>query len=121
MKPNSGEARPSQEPRKGRVSSAWVFAAVLVILGIAFVDFLAENTRPVELDFFSVSGNIPAIVALIAAAVVGAVLVLAVGIARMTQLRLSLRRMKATPNRTDPVAANLQPGTSSETTDSRLQ
>jgi uncharacterized integral membrane protein len=75
-----------------RIGSAWVAVVVAVILGVALVDFIVQNTRSVRIEFFSASGQMPVAVALIGAALVGAFIVLAVGIARTTQLRLATRR-----------------------------
>ena len=66
--------------------------AIAVVVGAALVDFIVQNTRSVRIEFFSASGKIPVAVALIAAAVAGALVVLIVGVARTTQLRLLHRR-----------------------------
>lgn len=82
------------EPRRTRFSAAWVAIVVAVVLGAALVDFLAENTREVRVHFFSLSGQMPIAVALLASALAGAVVVVAVGVGRVAQLRLSLRRQR---------------------------
>jgi uncharacterized integral membrane protein len=74
-----------------RISWAWATLFVGVALGIALVDFLAQNTRSVRIEFFSASGHVPVAVALLVAALAGAALVLIVGVARMGQLRHGLR------------------------------
>ncbi len=78
--------------RHTRVSAAWAAVAVVVILCVALVAFLAQNTRSVQISFFGASGHPPIAVALFAAALVGALIVLAVGIARTAQLRIAARR-----------------------------
>lgn len=75
-----------------RIGSAWVAVIVAAILGVALVDFIVQNTRSVRIEFFGASGQMPVAVALIGAALVGAFIVLAVGIARTTQLRMATRR-----------------------------
>ncbi len=70
-----------------RISWTWATLFVGVVLGIALVDFLAQNTRSVKIEFFSASGHVPVVVALLVAALAGAALVLVVGAARMGQLR----------------------------------
>jgi|GEM_PF-1282688 uncharacterized integral membrane protein len=77
-----------------RIGAAWATVTVAVVLGIALIDFIAENTRSVRIDFFSSSGHIPVAVALLVAAVAGAFVVLAIGVARTTQLRLAVRHRK---------------------------
>jgi putative membrane protein len=77
-----------------RIGNAWVAVAVAAVLGVALIDFIVQNTRSVRIEFFSATGHIPVAVALLGAALAGAVLVLAVGIARTTQLRIANRRGK---------------------------
>ena len=79
-----------------RISWAWATLFVGVALGIALVDFLAQNTRSVRIEFFSASGHVPVAVALLVAALAGAALVLIVGGARMGQLRRGLRSRNGT-------------------------
>jgi uncharacterized integral membrane protein len=82
--------------RHTRTSAAWVATAVAVVFGIALIDFIAQNTRDVRIEFFGVSGKMPIAVALLAAAVAGAIVVLAIGVARVVQLRLTMRRQRKT-------------------------
>lgn len=65
---------------------------VAVLFGVALIDFIVQNIRSVHIEFFSVNGDIPVAVALLAATLAGAFVVLGVGICRMTQLRIVLRR-----------------------------
>ncbi len=81
-------------PARTRLSVAWVSTVVLVIFGVALVDFIVQNTRHVRIEFFGVSGNIPVSVALLAAAIAGAIVVLAIGVGRVAQLRLTMRRQR---------------------------
>ena len=88
-------------PRHTRISGAWVAVAVAVVLGAALVDFIVQNTRSVRIEFFAANGQMPVAVALLGAALAGAFLVLAVGIARTTQLRLANRRGKKLQKQTE--------------------
>jgi uncharacterized integral membrane protein len=72
------------------VSWTWVSLVVGLVLGIALVDFLVQNSHSARIEFFSASGRVPLSVALLAAALAGAAVVLVVGIARMVQLRRGL-------------------------------
>lgn len=112
MDESSGQASPSPSPASGkgrrahkptRTSWAWGTLIVGVILGIALVDFLAQNTRSVRIEFFSASGQIPIAVALLVAALAGGAIVLVVGAARIGQLRHRLRNAPA-PTSADDVA-----------------
>ena len=87
--------------RHTRISGAWVAVAVAVVLGAALVDFIVQNTRSVRIEFFAANGQMPVAVALLGAALAGAFLVLAVGIARTTQLRLANRRGKKLQKQTE--------------------
>jgi uncharacterized integral membrane protein len=89
------DAQPSSEHfRHTRISTAWVSVVVAIIFGVALIDFIAQNTRDVRIDFFSVSGRMPVAVALLVAALAGAIVVVAVGIGRVAQLRLTMRRQR---------------------------
>jgi uncharacterized integral membrane protein len=78
--------------RHTRISAAWVAVAVATLLGVALIVFIVQNTQKVQIKFFGASGHIPLVVALLAAAIIGALIVLIVGISRITQLRISARR-----------------------------
>jgi putative membrane protein len=88
-----------------RTSWAWGTLVLGVILGIALVDFLAQNTRSVRIEFFSVSGQIPIAVALLVAALAGGAIVLIVGAARMGQLRHRLRNPSGAPTEKSSTSA----------------
>ena len=91
---NLRKPRPGDGVRHTRISGVWCAIAVAVILGVALIDFIVQNTRSMRIEFFGTQGHIPVAVALLAAALAGAVVVLAVGVCRTTQLRLVLRRRK---------------------------
>jgi uncharacterized integral membrane protein len=101
------ERQPAQDPepahrddegfRHTRTSAAWVAIVIAVVFGVALIDFIAQNTRHVRIEFFWASGHIPVSVALLAAALLGAIVVVAVGVGRMAQLRLKIRRQRRGP------------------------
>jgi lipopolysaccharide assembly protein A len=101
---------PSRATVKGvrhtRISGTWTAVAVMVVLGVALIAFLVQNTRSVHIKFFGASGHIPIAVALLAAALIGALIVLGVGIARTTQLRVAARRQASADS---PVAIEPSP------------
>lgn len=80
--------------RHTRTSAAWVAVGVAILFGVALIDFIVQNTRHVKIEFFAVSGRIPVAVALLAAALSGAIVVVAIGIGRVAQLRLNMRRQR---------------------------
>jgi uncharacterized integral membrane protein len=69
-----------------------VAVSVAVIFLLLLVIFIAQNSRSVPVYFLGANGHVSEAVALIASAVAGAILVLAVGIARIAQLRITGRR-----------------------------
>ena len=81
-------------PRPTRISAAWVAISIAVIFGVALIVFIAQNTRRVNIEFFTINAQVPVAVALLAAALAGAIVVLAIGVGRVTQLRLNLRRQR---------------------------
>lgn len=90
-------AAPSrQEKRKvpaTRTSVAWagVWAAAVVL--VAFIAFILQNTRGVQVSFLWLHGTLPLAVGLLIAMVTGIVVTLVLGTARITQLhRLARRR-----------------------------
>jgi uncharacterized integral membrane protein len=93
-----------------RASSVWVAVAVGVVFLILLIDFIAQNNRSVPIHFFTLSGRVSEAVALLVAAVGGAVIVLMAGAARIIQLRVSTHRH----NRRVRKAANAEPEPSAE-------
>jgi uncharacterized integral membrane protein len=92
--------------RHTRTSAAWVAIAVVVVFGVALIDFIAQNTRDVRIEFFGVNGHIPIAVALLVAAVAGAIVVLAIGVGRVAQLRLTMRRERKRRRHTHADSSN---------------
>jgi uncharacterized integral membrane protein len=90
------DASTSKGVRHTRISATWTAVAVVVILGVALIAFLAQNTRSVEIKFFGATGHVPVAIALFAAAMIGALIVLGVGVARTAQLRIAARRQAST-------------------------
>ena len=86
---NGRDARRAGRVALGPTRTSWTWVALIigVVLGIALVNFLTQNTRSTEIEFFSVSGHVP----LTAALLVAASVVLVVGVVRMTQLRRGVR------------------------------
>ena len=68
--------------------------SVGVLLVVALVIFLAQNTQKVHLSFLGFDATTPLAVGLVAAAALGAAIVLLVGMIRVTQLRLAERRLR---------------------------
>jgi len=108
-------ARPNKGPvraERTRTSSTWVALAVAIIFLILLIIFIAQNDRKVQLHYLGASGQISEALALLAAAVAGALVVLLVGVGRIVQLRLVGRRYnrKVAQQRETDSAAAAAPG-----------
>ncbi len=68
--------------------NALVAGAIVLVLLLVFI---VENTQTVKISFFGASGHLPLGVALLLAAVGGALLVGIAGLARVLQLRHRIR------------------------------
>ncbi|WP_216216266.1 lipopolysaccharide assembly protein LapA domain-containing protein [Amycolatopsis aidingensis] len=75
-----------------RISAAWVTAIVGALVLILLLIFILQNQDGVTVTFLGLSGSLPLGVALLLAAVAGALLVALLGAARILQLRRRFRR-----------------------------
>jgi uncharacterized integral membrane protein len=87
-----------QRARRTRISATWVGIIVAIVVLVLLLIFILENLRDVKVTYFGASGQLPLGVALLFAAIGGALLVAMVGVARLTQLRLNARRQRRHPN-----------------------
>jgi lipopolysaccharide assembly protein A len=92
-------ARASAEPTRAqhtigptRTSMVWTMVGIGVVLLIAILVFILQNGQRARVRFLMVDGTLPLGVALLFAALLGALLVLVAGAARVLQLRVMARR-----------------------------
>jgi uncharacterized integral membrane protein len=90
-----------QRTRAGRL---WLMLVPAILFLILLIVFIAENGQHVEVKFFGASGNISLAVALLIAAVSGAVLVLLIASIRILQLRIATVRHRRSARRSEPSA-----------------
>lgn len=88
---------PSAVTKGTRISGTWIAVIVATILMIFLLVFILENLASVTVSFLGMSGALPLGVALLFAAICGALLVALVGAARILQLRRRVRRAAKTP------------------------
>lgn len=81
-------------PRTTRLSAAWVAVGVALVLLVLLIIFMLQNSTKVEVQFLGTEGKIPLGLAMLIAAVGGGAMVAVVGIGRIAQLRLRLRRSR---------------------------
>jgi lipopolysaccharide assembly protein A len=79
-----------------RTSMVWTMVGIGVVLLIAILVFILQNGQRVRMRFLMVDGTLPLGVALLFAALLGALLVLVAGAARVLQLRVVARRHRRT-------------------------
>jgi lipopolysaccharide assembly protein A len=75
-----------------RTSMVWTMVGIGVVLLVAILVFILQNGQRVRVRFLMVNGTLPLGVALLFAALLGALLVLVAGAARVLQLRVVARR-----------------------------
>lgn len=90
-------ATPSRREKRGvpatRTSVAWAGVWTAAVVLVAFIVFILQNTRGVQVSFLWLHGTLPLAVGLLIAMVTGIVVTLVLGTARITQLhRLARRR-----------------------------
>lgn len=87
-------APPARTDKRTRISVAWVTALASAVTLIVMLVFILQNQAPVTVNFAGLSGALPLGVAMLFAAIAGALLVGFLGTARITQLRRLVRRTK---------------------------
>lgn len=83
-----------EAPRATNAGRVWVAIGIATVLLILLIIFIAENSSSVTVSFLGAHGRISLALALLIAAVVGAVVTLLAGTARILQLRLEVRRRR---------------------------
>lgn len=92
--PDSPESGPYQGERQTRLSAVWTAITVAVVALAAILVFILQNPQSVNLSFLVFHGRLPLAIALLFAMMLGAVIVLASGAARILQLRGVARRAR---------------------------
>jgi uncharacterized integral membrane protein len=77
-----------------RVSATYVALICSLVVLVLLLVFILENTRRVPVTFFGATGNLPLGVALLLAAIAGAVVLGITGTARIAQLRRRVKRAR---------------------------
>ena len=90
--PAGAPTLPQHTVEPTRTSMVWTMVGIGVVLLIAILVFILQNGQRVRVRFLMVNGTLPLGVGLLLAAVLGALLVLVVGAARVLQLRVVARR-----------------------------
>ena len=75
-----------------RTSSTWTGIGIGLVLLLLVIIFIGQNTHDTRLNFLFLHGNVPVGLAVLLAFVLGGIVVLLMGVARLAQLRLMARR-----------------------------
>jgi uncharacterized integral membrane protein len=86
------DRRRTRAPRSTRASRVWIGLAALAVILALLIVFIAENSQRVKVSFLGASGHLALGLALLIAAVAGAVVALLAGTTRIVQLRREVRR-----------------------------
>ena len=81
--------------RRTRAGGAWLGLALSAIVLLLLLVFILENQQSAKISYFGAHGELPLGVALLLAAVAGALLVVIPGSARIMQLRATARRHRS--------------------------
>jgi len=90
--PSGAADRPELTIDRTRTGGLWVAAIAAAIVLLLLLIFILQNTEQVEVALFGANPNLPLGVALLLAAVLGALIVALIGTARIVQLRHVARR-----------------------------
>jgi uncharacterized integral membrane protein len=88
-----GAPVPGTVPPRTRVSGIWVASIAAVLVLLVLLIFILQNGAKVKINIFGANPTLPLGVALLLAAVLGALLVALIGAARVVQLRHTARRL----------------------------
>ena len=90
-----------------RLSGAWTALVIAIVALVLILVFILQNLQRVQLSFLFFQGQLPLAVALLFAMVLGAVIVLGFGAARILQLRGVARRARRTTAEAGPPPEDL--------------
>jgi uncharacterized integral membrane protein len=119
--PQQSASAPQQPPqlpqhvvKRTRIGGLWLatgsFAVVLLLLLI----FILENSKSVDVAYFGAHGHLPLGVALLLAAVLGILMVVIPGTARIVQLRFTARRHRRADARSVAATGQGRPATADQ-------
>ena len=86
-------AKPNHRPT--RIGAAWVALIVAAIVLIFLLIFIVQNSGPVQIRYFGFEGTVPLGVAMLFAAVAGALTAALLGTVRILQMRKKSRQGSA--------------------------
>jgi putative membrane protein len=95
--PPPASAAPRRRPLRTRISSARTALIAGIAVLVVVLIFIIQNAHAVTINFLGAHLRLSLAVALLLAAVAGALMMAAAGTARITQLRRTMRRDRREP------------------------
>ena len=80
--------------RRTRLSGAWTAIVIGLVALVVILVFILQNQQSVQIKFLMLEGNLPLAIALLFALILGAIIVVAFGAARILQLRMVAGRAR---------------------------
>jgi uncharacterized integral membrane protein len=90
--PSPARASAEHVLQRTRLGTAWLAVGCFLVILVILLIFIAQNGSDVSISFLGTHTKVPLGVALVLAAVCGALLVMFAGVARIMQLRSRARR-----------------------------
>ncbi|HVC75905.1 MAG TPA: lipopolysaccharide assembly protein LapA domain-containing protein [Candidatus Micrarchaeaceae archaeon] len=91
---DTATAEPLPGERRTRLSGAWTAIVIGLLALVVILVFILQNQQRVQIKFLMFEGNLPLAIALLFALILGAVIVVAFGAARILQLRMVAGRAR---------------------------
>jgi lipopolysaccharide assembly protein A len=104
----TAQRRPEHVIRRTRTGGVWVASVLFALVLVLLLIFILENGQRASISYFGAHGHLPLGVALLFAAVLGILMVVIPGTARIVQLRIAARRHRRIDANADS-QATLQP------------
>ena len=83
---------PQHVVKRTRMGGLWLASGSFAVVLLLLLIFILENSKSVDVAYFGAHGHVPLGVALLLAAVLGILMVVIPGSARIVQLRMTARR-----------------------------
>jgi lipopolysaccharide assembly protein A len=92
--PDKATDEPLPGERRTRLSGAWTAIVIGLLALVVILVFILQNQQGVEIKFLMFEGNLPLAIALLFALILGSIIVVAFGAARILQLRMVAGRAR---------------------------
>lgn len=115
----TAQRRPQHVIKRTRTGGVWVASVLFALVLLLLLIFILENGQRASISYFGAHGHLPLGVALLFAAVLGILMVVIPGTARIVQLRIAARRHRRVdakadsqatpPSSVEPARADIRP------------